>query len=279
MAWLRSSLRPRARLLTGLAAIGIAAAVVRLTPEPIDQVPVDLAAATLVTTAATGALFDADAMVPGRAETRCLDVTLPTPPRSALVLVRATHVSGDLADRLSVVIETGPATGSPTGSCAGFSGEEVYRGTLAGLAATSARDPYGVDTGWTLTSTTRTRAFRITTEVADVQSAQGDRAAADLLWASVAAPTVSPTPGASAEPTATPSAPGGAPGELPTSDPTDSPTPDPSEEPSVAPTDEPDDPATAVPGPGGSGPDSPIEPADGSVLRTILEVTEKLARP
>ena len=160
MAWLRSSLRPRARLLTGLAVLGVAAAVVRLAPEPIDQVPVDLAAATLVTTAATGALFDAADMVPGRAETRCLDVTLPTPPTDAQVLVRATDVSGALAERLTVVIETGPATGSPAGSCTGFSGDEVYRGTLAALAATSASDPYGVPTPWTLTSTSRTRAFR-----------------------------------------------------------------------------------------------------------------------
>ncbi len=127
------------------------------------------------------ALFDGgDPLVPGQARQACVVVGASgAGPRDAVYL-QALDVGGSLAADLGLTVEMG--SGGGHGSCVGFSGRQVYTGTLAGLAATSGD---GVPTGWE-PATAAARTFRFTVEVADRQAVMGAIARADFSWGLVA---------------------------------------------------------------------------------------------
>ncbi len=163
------------------------------------------------------AMFALPAMAPGVPVARCIEIDYSGGWDAGDVRLAASDLSGALVDDLAVRVETG--TGGTFADCAGFTGGEVYSGTLRGL---STPDGAGVDTGWQPTGD-ETRTFRITvTLTAPAQPAPGSTADATFVWrvpsvepppppttpvtaspSVTAMPTATATPSASATPTAT----------------------------------------------------------------------------
>ncbi len=122
-------------------------------------------------------LFDLGAMVPGRAEERCLTITydgdvLPVD----LSLVAAS--SGSLDEFLDITVERG--VGGSFDSCDGFEPEEeIFAGTLAEFAAEGEAGalPVGV-----IRNQTDAVSFRFNFELQDNSEAMGLSSSVDFAW-------------------------------------------------------------------------------------------------
>ena len=193
------------------------------------------------------ALFDGSARVsPSSPQTACLLVSASGASSAAQVGLFAAAVSGSLAPDLQVTVELGG--GGHAGDCTGFTGTQIWSGTLPQLAAPTPAT--GFWTGWTPGSAP-TRTFRITIAVDPGSTAQGQHAAADLVWRLVdedrpVPPTPTGTPTPTGSPTGTPTPTGSA-----TTDPETSTTPvsiDPTSTPTVV------TPTGSIPAPGAGRP-------------------------
>ena len=78
------------------------------------------------------ALFTATGLLPGSTGSNCIRVTYAGTVTSTVRLF-ATSVTGSLAGDVDLVVEQGNGAGNTGGfgSCTGFSGTEIYSGTLA----------------------------------------------------------------------------------------------------------------------------------------------------
>lgn len=212
------------------------------------------AGALTLGTDATGPLFTAGRLAPGALPEACLTVTYAgATPADALGVSVQVGGSG-LADYLQVVLEAG--TGGRYGDCSGFSGSEVFAGTLAALARehASINDALIVTSGLARPSGAVT--FRLRVTLAGGNAAQGLDATAAFTWTGFGyAPAPSPSVAVPSDPpTAAPTP------EPSTAAPVPTPTPSASTSPSPrapAPTASPTPTATASPSP------SVSEPAPG----------------
>lgn len=157
--------------------------------------------------AATASLFDDDGgaaifndaapMRSGETRVGCIELGAVDAAAGHEVAFAAGNVTGDLATRLTVVVEIG--AGGRLGDCSQFVGDRVWSGTLAELAAPS--PPTGIWTGWEPAASPQ-RSFRISTTLSGDPTAAGATATADLLWQLID-PSPTPTTAVPATVTAT----------------------------------------------------------------------------
>ncbi len=227
-----------------------------LAPLAAGWSPTDLSPAAGATSAVSlvddrngAALFSATGLHPGRVETACVALAVSGSAQSfSEVTLSAEVTHGDLAPYLQVSVERG-TLGNPA-SCASFTGQPVWSGTLAQLPGTPAA---GIPTGWQpgqLPSTV----YRFTVTVLDDPRAQGLGAAAAFVWALDVEPVV-PAPDPVPDPVPVPApvplpepAPAPLPEPIPTPDPAGEPGPPP-EPTAVPPAPVPAAPSTASPTP------------------------------
>jgi hypothetical protein len=98
------------------------------------------------------------------------------------VRLYAAQASGELAPYLDLVVQMGPATDAPFGTCAGFvPSATVYRGTLADLGAEHSTYASGLPT-WDPAESRETRSFRFSLSVRDAPEAEGRATAFGFTW-------------------------------------------------------------------------------------------------
>ena len=208
------------------------------------------------------ALFTAaDKLAPGRPLAACVKVGTRTALPGDQVWFAATDVSGPLAERVTVTLESGD--GGRFGDCTGFTGSVLFSGTLRALAAASAGN--GFDTGWD-PSTSATRSFRVTVVMDPDLTVQGLTARGDLVWRLYRDVVVDP--GGPTDPPTTDT-----PTTTPTDTPTGSPTTPPDPSPSV-PTGTPTPAGTTTAPAPADEPDVALD-AGPSFLRTAREVAQR----
>lgn len=183
-----AELAPSGRLLRGCSTVSVAAALgacvaigVLLAPGTASAATGSPAAAVQLSDDSGGTpLFQgSQGLVPGQTVVKCVAVDARIGPHADPhdVTVGASGVAGDLAQFLDLTIQVG--TGGHFGDCTGFSGTEIYAGTLADLSGRGGGR--GVATGWRPT-TNQQRTFRFSMMVADRASASGTAAQGTLLW-------------------------------------------------------------------------------------------------
>ena len=146
------------------------------------------------------ALFELSAMAPGERASRCLVVAYEGAATTP-VAMRATG-GGDLDTFLDMAVEVG--SGGASTDCSGFSGTEVYHGSLAGFLSRYGGDTAGLAT-WDASSEAPARTFKFTFTLPDDAETMGRSASADFSWqvdVPVTETTVpaAPTPGAAEPP-------------------------------------------------------------------------------
>jgi hypothetical protein len=87
--------------------------------------------------------------------------------------------SGSLGQYLDVTIDVG--TGGSFGNCSGFTGSNIYTGTLSDFAATRTNYTNGLQ-GWNGATNPSNRVYRIRVTLQDDNAAQGLSATADFTW-------------------------------------------------------------------------------------------------
>ena len=183
--------------------------------------------AAAVPAEASASMFDDDSglalfrgagrITPSTPQVACLLVGARGAASTDGVALAADAVTGPLADDLLVSVEVG--TGGSAGDCSGFTGRQVWQGTLPELANPTPATGYWM--GWRPASVP-TATFRITVALDPDSTAAGQRAGADVVWRLLyqpgAGPEPTPTPSpadpttaepTTAEPTAAPSGPTG----------------------------------------------------------------------
>lgn len=123
------------------------------------------------------ALFSANSLVAGATATRCIVVTYGGSV-GASVRFYVPSATGSLASALDMVVEEG--TGGSASTCSGFSGTQLFSGTLAALAATATNFGTGLGT-FAPTGTGQSRTYRITYTV-QAGAPTGATATAILQW-------------------------------------------------------------------------------------------------
>ncbi len=179
-------------------------------PKPAPKQPPAPVSAVLVGDPKQSPLFPSTSLLPGSTVTRCLEVTYAAAERPQAVVMSAADISGPLAKYMSITVWQGQAPGPP--SCTGFTGTQVYTGSLAGMHDKSITIP------WRPAIRT-SPVYRFEVSVRDDDAAQGLAAGATFRWSFI---TDEPSP-------APPTNPGGAsnPVALPTMTITAHPTPTP----------------------------------------------------
>jgi|FLYL01.1.fsa_nt_gi hypothetical protein len=137
----------------------------------------------LVDDDAGSALFNITGMIPGQSETACIEVTYQgsVPDPGLVVLYSGGFAdSGTLAQTLQLAVEQG--TGGEFGDCTGFSGSQIFSGTLADFDVTHTGYGNGVGT-WNPSSTPESRTYRFTITLPSTadNSAQG-QSITDLVF-------------------------------------------------------------------------------------------------
>ncbi|MGW6128409.1 hypothetical protein ACWFNE_00140 [Cellulomonas sp. NPDC055163] len=166
-----------------------------------------------ISTDATGPLVDARDLAPGPLTPVCVRVSWAGADRS-VVAVTATVGGSGLADFLDIEVELGD--GGEYGDCAGFTGERVFAGTLAELAALPARAAPSMPADGSGSAT-----YRLTFSLRSDDAAQGRTATAELGWLLTDAPSAAvPTLPPRAAPSSSPAADEGPLGDAPVGDPT-----------------------------------------------------------
>lgn len=134
---------------------------------------------------AAAALFSATELAPGAPVAACLAIAFRSSGAAALRL-HGRSEGPTLAPRLQLVVEAG--VGGRFGSCDGFAGTSIYRGTLEDFAARHHDYASGLPIAVPDAS-----AFRLTVEVVDDNAAQGSEAGATFTWEARAVPPGSQT--------------------------------------------------------------------------------------
>lgn len=119
----------------------------------------------LVDDDAGSAMFEVTDMAPGDVITTCIEVTYEgsiADPQAVRLYSGGYTDSGALADALSLTVEQG--TGGSFADCTGFSGAQIYDGTLAGFDATHPDYASGAGT-WDPNSTPESQTYRFTIEL------------------------------------------------------------------------------------------------------------------
>ena len=156
------------------------------TVVPVAEVPTSAPPAPVVELtdddAGTALFTDGTVLAPGSAHSRCITVAYVGGVDSSTVRFYAADVSGDLAAYLDLVVEMGPATDDPFGSCAGFvPASTIYTGTLADFAAGHPDYATGIGT-WDPADGDGTRSFRFSLSVRDVPAAEGKATSFGFTW-------------------------------------------------------------------------------------------------
>jgi hypothetical protein len=147
------------------------------------------------------ALFNMTAMAPGERASRCLVVAYEG--ASATPVALRGSGGGSLDDELGMIVEVG--TGGGATDCSGFSGSELYRGTLSGFLGQYGTDTAGLTT-WEASNDAPSRTFKFTFALPQDTTAAGKSATADFAW-QVDVPVPEPAPEPAAAPTEEPQAP------------------------------------------------------------------------
>jgi hypothetical protein len=134
------------------------------------------------TDAGTALFTDGTVLAPGSTHSRCIDVAYVGAVDPSPVLLYAADVSGDLAGYLDLVVEMGPTTDAPFGSCSSFvPSSTVYSGTLADFATDHPAYDRGVPT-WDPQDGDTTRSFRFSLSVHDDPAAEGATTSFGFTW-------------------------------------------------------------------------------------------------
>ncbi|GAA2522423.1 hypothetical protein [Pilimelia columellifera] len=204
-------------LMLAFGAVSLLAIVTMAPPQEAPERLSHVASAPLLSNDGGSALFNVSAMTPDQQVTNCIAVTYGGAAGASEVrfavggFVDAAVPDGEsLADHLHIAVELGDAdTAGDFGDCAGFSGAEIYPGTMT---VTELNSALGEPTGW-VPGPDESRVFRITMTfdpTPDVEDNLLQGAALDqttLVWGIETAPTPSPSTSSSAAPTsAAPSA-------------------------------------------------------------------------
>jgi hypothetical protein len=128
---------------------------------------------------AGSAMFNSSNMSAGQSVVKCIAVTYSGTLTSGVNVKMYGTSSGALASYLNLTIEQG--TGGGYGSCAGFSGSQIYSGTASGFSATYTSFGTGL-TGFSPTTNPETHTYRLTITVQNDNNAQSKTAAADYTW-------------------------------------------------------------------------------------------------
>lgn len=136
---------------------------------------------------AGSALFTASGLLPGDTGERCIKVTY-TGTLPATVKLYATGLGGSLGGNVDLVVQQATAggnTGSYGAGCAGFSGTQLYAGTLAGFASTATGHASGVGT-FAPTGPNQYLVYRFvyTLDAATPSAMQGQSATVTFTWES-----------------------------------------------------------------------------------------------
>ncbi len=124
------------------------------------------------------AMFNASNLTGGQSVVQCIKVTYSGSVTPASIKMYGTS-SGALAPYLNLTIEQG--TGGSFGSCAGFSGSQIYSGTVSGFSSTYTSFANGL-TAWSPSSTPDSKVYRVTVTVQNDNNAQSKTANADFTW-------------------------------------------------------------------------------------------------
>src|SRR4051794_12397165 len=146
-------------------------------------------------TDATGPLFTAQRLAPGALPEACLTVTYAGATPADVLGVSARVGGSGLADYLHVVLEAG--TGGRYGDCHGFSGREVFDGTLADLGRDHGSAAQALTVATTLPDPSGAVTFRLRVTLAGGNAVQGLDATAAFTWTGLGqapAPTVPVAP-------------------------------------------------------------------------------------
>lgn len=142
---------------------------------------------------AEGALFSLTGLKPGRTETRCITVSNDGPVPDGIRLIGGGAASG-LGDYLRLTVEAG--TGGHYGDCNGFTGAQVFDGSLGDFV----QNHHDYDTGLVALTPSQSASttFRLRVAVDDTAAAQGGNATASFAWEARTADIVveSPPPAA-----------------------------------------------------------------------------------
>jgi hypothetical protein len=123
------------------------------------------------------ALFNLSAMAPGERASRCLVVAYEGAATTPVAL-RGTG-GGNLDNFLDMAVEVG--AGGASSDCSGFSGTEVYHGSLAGFLGRYGSDTAGLAT-WDASSGAPSKTFKFTFALPDDADTMGKTATADFSW-------------------------------------------------------------------------------------------------
>ena len=125
------------------------------------------------------AMFSSSNMTAGQSVVKCIAVTYSGTLTSGVSVKLYGTSSGALASYLNLTVEQG--TGGGFGSCAGFSGSQIYSGTVSGFSATYTNFGTGL-TGFSPSANPETHTYRFTITVQNDNNAQNKTAAADYTW-------------------------------------------------------------------------------------------------
>jgi hypothetical protein len=125
------------------------------------------------------AMFNASNMTAGQSVVKCIAVTYSGTIVTGVNVRLYGTASGALAQYLNLTVEQG--TGGGFSSCAGFSGSQIYSGTVSGFAATYTNFGTGL-TGWSPTANPDSRTYRFTVTVQNDNNAQSKSTTAAYTW-------------------------------------------------------------------------------------------------
>jgi hypothetical protein len=141
-------------------------------------------AVTLADDDSSGALFTSAALVPSSTGSNCIKVTYSGNVSTAVKLYVAAS-TGSLAPYVDLVVSEG--TGVGFGDCTGFSGTQIYSGTLSAFAAASSVYSNGVGSfAPTTAGQTKVYKFTYTIDAATPNAMQSQSATATFQWESQA---------------------------------------------------------------------------------------------
>jgi hypothetical protein len=125
------------------------------------------------------AMFNASNMTGGQSIVACIKVTYSGTVTNGVAVKLYGTSSGALAPYLNLTIEQG--TGGSFSSCAGFSGSQIYSGTVSGFSSSYTSFASGL-AGWSPSSTPDSKVYRFTITVQNDNNAQSKTASADYTW-------------------------------------------------------------------------------------------------
>jgi len=132
----------------------------------------------------SAAMFTTTGLVPGNTGSNCITVTYSGNVATAVKLYASTP-TGTLAPYVDVVVSEG--TGGGFGSCTGFSGTQIFSGTLAAFATASSSYATGVGTFAPSTAgSTKVYKFTWTLDSATPNGQQSATTSATFTWESQA---------------------------------------------------------------------------------------------